>query len=55
MMTQQPSKELVREWLQRRRAESSPPPSIEQVRRELGWKLEQGVQRCLAAVPQVSR
>jgi hypothetical protein len=48
-MTQRPSKELVREWLQRRRAQASPPPTMEQVRRELGWKLEESVRRCLAA------
>jgi hypothetical protein len=48
-MTQQPSKELVREWLQRRRAQSTPPPTMEQVRRELGWKLEESVRSGLAA------
>lgn len=34
-----PSKEEVRVWMQQRRSEKTPPPNIEQIRRELGWKL----------------
>ncbi len=34
-----PSKEEVRVWMQQRRSEKTPPPNIEQVRRELGWQL----------------
>lgn len=44
-MIHQPSKELVRDWLLRRRTQSEPPPTMEQVRRELGWKLEQDSRR----------
>lgn len=39
-MGNSPSKELVRAWLQRRRAQAAPLPSIEQLRRELGWTHE---------------
>jgi hypothetical protein len=35
----QPDKESVREWLRQRQMKSTPPPDIEQIRRELGWKL----------------
>jgi hypothetical protein len=35
----QPPKHLVREYLQRRSRESKPPPSPEEIRRELGWGL----------------
>lgn len=34
-----PSKEEVREYMQRRVAEHTPPPSMKQIRRELGWEL----------------
>jgi len=34
-----PSKEVVRKWIQQRTKSSTPPPSIEQIRRELGWGL----------------
>lgn len=34
-----PSKEEVREYMQRRVADHSPPPSMKQIRRELGWEL----------------
>jgi hypothetical protein len=35
----QPTKEQVRKWLKREVAERRPPPSPEQIRRELGWDL----------------
>jgi hypothetical protein len=38
-MHNQPSKENIREWLQRRQAERQPPPSIDRIRRQLGWTL----------------
>lgn len=34
-----PSPQQVRDWMKKRRAEKTPPPSPEQVRRELGWEL----------------
>ncbi|MES2257052.1 MAG: hypothetical protein V4724_00965 [Pseudomonadota bacterium] len=35
----QPSKEEVRNYLQRRRAEHAPPPAPERIREQLGWSL----------------
>ncbi|WP_167399957.1 hypothetical protein [Massilia violaceinigra] len=35
----QPPKHLVREYLQRRSCDPKPPPSPEEIRRELGWSL----------------
>ena len=38
--TTRPSKELVREYLERRtHAPLDPPPSAEEIRRQLGWHL----------------
>ena len=37
--TTKPSKHLTREYLERRTHEESPPPSLEEIRRQLGWKL----------------
>jgi hypothetical protein len=37
--TSKPSNQQVRNWMHRRQADRSPPPSPEQVRMELGWKL----------------
>ena len=34
-----PTKEQVRNFLQHRIAEHSPPPSMKDIRRELGWDL----------------
>ncbi|UTY60163.1 hypothetical protein [Massilia sp. erpn] len=34
-----PSKEMVREYLERRSQEAAPPPSPEEIRRQLGWGL----------------
>jgi hypothetical protein len=41
MATTQPSKEVVREWLHREVSKHRPPPDIKQIRRELGWGLEE--------------
>lgn len=39
-------KEAARDWLMQRQAKRVPLPDIEQIRRELGWKLlEQQVRR----------
>ena len=32
-----PPKHLVRAYLERRKSESKPPPSPEEIRRQLGW------------------
>lgn len=37
--TSKPTNEQVRNWMQQRQADRSPPPSPEQIRRELGWGL----------------
>jgi hypothetical protein len=34
-----PSKEDVRKYMQRRFTGNTPPPSMKQIRRELGWEL----------------
>lgn len=36
---QQPSKEQIRLYMASRQAEQSPPPSIMEIRRQLGWGL----------------
>jgi hypothetical protein len=41
----QPSKEKVRDWFKRRQLNNDPPPAIEQIRIELGWKLVKSVLR----------
>lgn len=35
----QPSKEAVRQYMQRQAAAHRPPPDMKQIRRELGWDL----------------
>ncbi|WP_199271842.1 hypothetical protein [Pseudoduganella flava] len=37
--TNHPSKEVVREYLERRNHEGAPPPTPEEIRRQLGWGL----------------
>lgn len=37
----QPSKEQVRAWMARRELALRPPPAPEDVRRELGWRLDE--------------
>jgi hypothetical protein len=39
--TTKPTKEQVRELMERRTHEESPPPTPEEIRRELGWHLIQ--------------
>ncbi|WP_200919803.1 hypothetical protein [Duganella sp. Leaf126] len=38
-LSMHPSKHLVRAWLARRKREMLPPPSPEEIRRQLGWGL----------------
>lgn len=37
--TVKPSKEQVREYMERRQAQHQPPPSCQEIRRQLGWEL----------------
>jgi CRISPR/Cas system-associated protein Csm6 len=37
--TSHPAKEVVREYLERRNSEIDPPPTPEEIRRQLGWGL----------------
>jgi hypothetical protein len=46
-MTSQPSKEVVRYWLQQRRTASDPPPDIAEIRRQLGWGLVEKMQELI--------
>jgi hypothetical protein len=41
VMTQakQPSKYVVRKYLERRSQSTKPPPSLDEIRRQLGWQL----------------
>jgi hypothetical protein len=34
-----PTKEQVRQWMQKRQVAHQPPPTPEQIKRELGWDL----------------
>jgi hypothetical protein len=37
--TTHPSKEQVRQWMAERKERAAPPPSPEEVRRQLGWEM----------------
>lgn len=37
--TNHPSKELVRDWMRQRQGEHRPPPTLDEIRRQLGWEL----------------
>jgi hypothetical protein len=37
--TVKPTKEQVRDYMDRRRAEHKPPPTQEEIRRRIGWEL----------------
>jgi hypothetical protein len=39
MQTTHPSKQLVRDYMDSRTRDESPPPTPEEIRRELGWYL----------------
>jgi hypothetical protein len=43
--TTHPDKQAVRSWLHQRQAEHAPPPTPEQVRQELDWKLIEAERR----------
>lgn len=38
-MQQKPTKEQTRTYMQQRQRANTPPPSIEEIRRQLGWGL----------------
>jgi hypothetical protein len=38
-MTKQPSKQQVRDYMQQRQREHRPPPTPDDIRRQLGWGL----------------
>lgn len=38
--TNKPSNQQVRDYMAQRREDRTPPPSQEEVRRQLGWRLE---------------
>lgn len=39
MTTSKPTVAQVRSWMQQRQVDRSPPPSLEEVGRQLGWEL----------------
>jgi hypothetical protein len=41
----QPTKEQIRQYLLLRQAASNPPPSMQEIRRQLGWDLKAVQQR----------
>lgn len=45
MKTTKPPKQRVREYLESRTHEEEPPPSLEEIRRQLGWELIKHDQR----------
>ena len=49
--TQNPPKHLVREYLARRSRDPQPPPSPEEIRRQLGWGVSAPADLELAAKP----
>lgn len=34
-----PSKQQIRDWMQQRQQEHKPPPTPEEIRRQLGWEM----------------
>jgi hypothetical protein len=46
--TTKPDKQLVRDVMAQRRAAHLPPPSLEEIRTQLGWRLIQAEQQQLA-------
>jgi hypothetical protein len=39
--TVKPTKEQVREYMGRRQAEHKPPPNCKEIRRQLGWEMDE--------------
>jgi hypothetical protein len=42
----QPTKEQVRQFMAQRQAEHKPPPSMKEIRRQLGWDLTGVARHC---------
>jgi hypothetical protein len=40
--TNKPNKQAVRDYMDSRTHEEDPPPTLEEIRRQLGWHLVQG-------------
>lgn len=49
--TTQPTKEAVHEWMLQRQTANTPPPSAEEIRRQLGWQLTPGFDRLRREYP----
>ncbi|MFC5458979.1 hypothetical protein [Massilia niabensis] len=49
--TTNPPKHLVREYLARRSRDPQPPPSPEEIRRQLGWRISPPAELKLASEP----
>ena len=52
--TKYPPKHLVREYLARRSRDPMPPPSPEEIRRQLGWGILSAGERDASQVPQAA-
>jgi len=50
-MSNRPSKEAVRTWLQQRQTQPAPLPSIAQIQYQLGWKQGQSTGRITMLEP----
>ena len=37
--TSKPERQVVRSWMHQRQEENRPPPSLEEIRRQLGWNM----------------
>lgn len=46
---QQPSKEQIRQYMEARQAQQCPPPSMPEIRRQLGWGLIASIEENEAA------
>jgi hypothetical protein len=42
----QPTKEQIRQYMVQRQAAHSPPPSMKEIRRQLGWELTEVARHC---------
>jgi hypothetical protein len=46
-----PTKQAVHDWMMQRQQVKTPPPSPEEIRRQLGWHLTPGFDRLGKAIP----
>jgi hypothetical protein len=47
MPTTHPRKEAVRQYMQQRQAERTPPPPLDEIRRQLGWPMLEAERRAV--------